>query len=177
MSHIAPPFLNHFKKSLLLDHEFLGGASAAIDHHGAEIDAFLEVGDRKGHLTIVGVQVLTQHFLTQQVVDYCAESAVEAVVKVDQRRGRVRISLAHRHGVRVVSNTFARLVEHDINSHQELCCDSLADSFTTNTLKAPRAGTPGCLELLDAEQPRRKKKNKTLPAFLQPKSFSEPLLP
>lgn len=33
---------------------------------------------------------------------------------------------------------------HSGSCHQELCCDSLADSFTTNTLKAPGAGTPGC---------------------------------
>lgn len=28
--------------------------------------------------------------------------------------------------------------------HCELCCDSQADSFTTNTLKAPGTGAPGC---------------------------------
>ena len=61
---------------------------------------------------------------------------------------------------------------HSGSCHQELCCDSLADSFTTNTLKAPRAGTPGCLELLDAEQPRRKKKTKLSRPF-----FSQNLSP
>lgn len=44
--------------------------------------------------------------------------------------------------------------------HCELCCDSQADSFTTNTLKAPGTGAPGCGT-----------------DFLQPKSFSQPLLP
>lgn len=33
---------------------------------------------------------------------------------------------------------------HSGSCHCELCCDSLADSFTTNTLKAPGTGTPGC---------------------------------
>ena len=62
-----------------------------------EVDAIVQVGHGEAHLACVGVQVLAKHLLTQDVVNHSGEAAVAGVVKVDHRRGRVRISLAHFH--------------------------------------------------------------------------------
>lgn len=54
----------------------------------------------------------------------------------DHRMKNPRLGPAE--AVRLMSESYSS------SCHCELCCDSLADSFTTNTLKAPGSGVSTC---------------------------------
>ena len=86
---------NRCRSSLPHD-ELLGLHCLSIDEQVAEIDAIIEVGHREGHMALHSVQLLSHHFLAEQVVDasHGVVGCRHGIVEAHRRRGWIRIGMA-----------------------------------------------------------------------------------